>query len=159
MVEMLVKNMVVELGGKTGNLKDGLKIIKTYLQKQGIKNEEYHLEQASGLSRKNKIKPRHLLKLLKYWLNHPLQPEFESAFPIAGEDGTLKKYFTDKKLKGRIHAKTGTINGVTGLAGYIITEKEEKRIFIFLFNGPRSLQKKVERLFQKWTYIIYTDRI
>lgn len=154
MVEMLVKNMVVELMGKIGNLKDGLQIIKKHLKHLGIKPQEYTMIQASGLSRKNKITPYHLLKVLKYWINHPLQPEFESALPIAGEDGTLKKYFKKSELKGYIHAKTGSINGVTGLAGYLATKKEGKKMFVFLFNGPVASQQKAEMLFRKWAYII-----
>ena len=154
MVEMLVKNMVVELQGKKGNLQDGLKIIKKHIHKLGIPDQEYQLIQASGLSRKNKIKPQHLLTVLKYWLHHPLQPEFESSFPLANEDGTLKKYFIETNLTGRIHAKTGSLRGVTGLAGYLITRSGKKRIFVFLFNGSFS-QVKVESLFQKWAYIIW----
>ena len=157
MVEMLVKNMVVELTGKKGHLKEGLEIIKKHIKKLGIEEAEYSLVQASGLSRKNKLKPRHLKTVLQYWLNHPLQAEFESAFPLAGEDGTLKKYFKNTKLKGRIHAKTGSINGVVGLSGYLITKKGEKRIFVFLFNGPSTLKRKVEKLFRKWAFIIFNQ--
>ncbi len=157
MVEMLVKNMVVELTGKKGNLTEGLKIIKKHIQKIGIKTEDYHLVQASGLSRKNKIKPQQLQTILKYWMHHPLQAEFESALPLSGEDGTLKKYFKDKSLKGRIHAKTGSINGVTGLSGYLITKKGQKRIFVFLFNGHSSLQKKAEELFRQWALVIFNQ--
>ena len=153
MVEMLVKNMLVKLKGRKGSLKEGLEIIKQHIQKLGISSKEYQLIQASGLSRKNKVKPKQLLKVLKYWLTHPLQPEFESAFPIAGRDGTLKKYFSNKSLTDRVRAKTGSINGVTGLAGYLMTKKEEKIIFVFLFNGPPSLKKRVEKLFQQWIQI------
>ena len=153
MVEMLVKNMIVELKGKKGSLKEGLEIIKQHIQKLGISPKEYRLIQASGLSRKNKIKPKQLLKVLKYWLSHSFQSEFESAFPIAGRDGTLKKYFSNKNLTDRVRAKTGSINGVTGLAGYLMTKKQEKIIFVFLFNGPPPLKKRVEKLFQQWIQI------
>ena len=156
MVEMLVKNMVVELTGKMGNLKDGLKIIKKHIQKIGIAPQEYNMIQASGLSRENRVKPKHLLTVLRYWLNHPLQPEFESALPLSGEDGTLKKYFKNSALRGRIHAKTGSINGVSGLAGYVITRSNKKRVFVFLFNGSVSLKKKAEDLFRKWAYIVWS---
>ena len=158
MVEMLIKNLTVELKNKTGNLKDGLHIIKKHISGLGITAEEYHLEQASGLSRNNKIKPAQALNVLEYWRNHPLQPEWESALPLSGEDGTLQKYFKGPRariLKGRVHAKTGSINGVTGLAGYIITKTGEKRTFVFLFNGPTTLQSKANKLFEQWAYIIY----
>lgn len=154
MVEMLVKNMIIKLKGKKGSLKEGLEIIKQHIQKLGISPREYQLIQASGLSRKNKVKPKQLLEVLKYWLTHPLQPEFESAFPIAGRDGTLKKYFSNKNLTDRVHAKTGSISGVTGLAGYLTTKTKEKIIFVFLFNGPPNSTKKAEKLFQQWIQIV-----
>ncbi len=157
MVEMLVKNLTVQLKGptKTDHLKTGVQIIRQYLRETGIPEREYTLIQPSGLSRHNKIKPRHLMKFLKYWEDHPLQPEFAGAFPLANEDGTLKKYFDSPALKGRIRAKTGSLNGVTGLAGHLITQKGEKRFFVFIFNGPPRLSKKAEKLFRTWAKLIF----
>ncbi len=153
MVEMLLKNLVVELTGKTGSLKEGLKIIKKHIHKTGTPPGEYNLIQASGLSRKNKIQPRRLLSFLRYWQNHSLQPEFESALPLSGGEGTLKKYFANPVLKGRVRAKTGSINGVAGLAGYVVTHEGKKRTFVFIFNG--SKQKSAELLFKKWVYFLW----
>ena len=153
MVEMLLKNLVVELRGKVGSLKEGLKIIKNHIHKTGIRPGEYSLIQASGLSRKNKIKPKQLLSFLRYWQDHSLQPEFESAFPLSMGEGTLKKYFSQPDLTGRVRAKTGSINGVAGLTGYVVTKKGKKRTFVFMFNG--SEQKKAEQLFKKWIYLLW----
>ena len=177
MVEMLVKNLAVELTSQTGQLKTGIEILKKYLQKKDF--QEYVLVQPSGLSRQNKIKPRHLIEFLQYWQGHPLQAEFESAFPLANEDGTLKTYFIPKRhafsvactskhlsplsstsgilkcnrynnsiLKGHLRAKTASINGVTGLAGYLTTKTKEKKTFVFIFNGPPALTPKAKKLFQ-----------
>ena len=160
MVEMLVKNLALTLNplrtkNRLDHLQEGLKIIQTYLQKQGISKTEYTLVQPSGLSQQNKIKPLHLMQFLKYWASHPLQPEFESTFPLANEDGTLKKYFQTDIFKGRLRAKTGSLNGVIGLAGYLTTQKGEKRIFVFIFNGPSNLKKKAQSLFQTWLTILF----
>ena len=156
MAEMLIKNMVVELTGHRGELKEGITILRKYLtEKQNISAKEYQLVQVSGLSRKNKLKASQLLKILRYWTSHPLQAEFESALALAGEDGTLKKYFFNSHLQANIHAKTGTLKGVTGLAGYLRTKKGKKRIFVFIFNGQMSSQKKAEKLFRQLAYIIW----
>ena len=172
MVEMLVKNMAVQLKAPSSfdpnsipknvknslnpsHLKEGIQIIKQYLQQTGIPEQEYTLIQPSGLSRQNQIKPRHLIKFLKYWQGHPLQAEFESSFPLANEDGTLKKYFNSPSLTGRIRAKTGSLKGVVGLSGYLITHKGEKRLFVFIFNGPPHLTTKAEKLFRTWTKLVF----
>ena len=155
MVEMLLKNMVVELKQKKGNLKEGISILKKHIRSLGVLDKEYRLVQASGLSRENKVRPRALWKVLKYWLHHPLQPEFESAFPLSGLDGTLKRQFKNSALKGRIHAKTGSLNGVSGLAGYVVPSNGKKRIFVLLFNGPQSQKAKTEKKFQQWAKIVY----
>ena len=168
MVEMLVKNLAVQkMNQKVGShahkatrrpknqLRDGIKIIKEYWQKRGLPEGEYTLVQPSGLSRQNKIKPRHLVQLLQYWSHHPLQPEFESTFPLANEDGTLKKYFKNPALKGRVRAKTGNMHGVIGLAGFFIKNNTgDKSTFVFIFNGPNSLKNKAKTLFETWLVVL-----
>ena len=207
MVEMLLKNMAVELSHKIphqqkgqplkfshrasikrkkSHFTEGVQIIKKYLQKRGISEKEYTLVQPSGLSRQNKIKPKHLMQFLKYWQGQPLQAEFESAFPLANEDGTLKKYFNQTNinssclsfpvsnlcyrkekpqkrhpaqnslgLKGRVRAKTASMNGVMGLAGWLTTKDREKIAFVFIFNGPVAEQAKAKVLFQTWLVTLF----
>ncbi len=146
-VDMLVKNLAVEKNKNPGSLSNGLKIIKRHLKHQlGISNTEYQLKEASGLSRQNRFQAIHLLKAFQYWHHHPLQPEFESAFAIAGQDGTLKKRFVNNALQAKMYAKTGSLNGVSGLAGFFKTKQANKIFFIFLFNGSTQHQKKAELL-------------
>ena len=155
MVDMLVKNLAVEKGKTPGSLNEGLKIIKQHINHQlGIPNKEYQLEEASGLSRKNRFRAMHLLKAFRYWENHSLQPEFESSFAIAGQDGTLKKRFKTT-LQAKMYAKTGSLNGVAGLAGFFKTPQGKKIFFILLFNGSKQQQAKAELLLDSLTTLIF----
>ena len=155
-VDMLVKNLAVEKNKKPGSLSKGLKIIKEHIKNQlGISNTEYQLEEASGLSRQNRFQALHLLKAFQYWHHHPLQPEFESAFAIAGQDGTLKKRFVNNALQAKMYAKTGSLNGVSGLAGFFKTKQANKIFFIFLFNGSTQHQQKAELLLDTLSLIIF----
>lgn len=155
MVDMLVKNLAVEKNKKPGSLNEGLKIIKNHINNQlGIPNKAYQLKEASGLSRKNRFHAIHLLKAFRYWERHPLQPEFESSFAIAGEDGTLKKRFNNT-LQAKIYAKTGSLNGVSGLAGFFKNPMGNKIFFIFLFNGSTQHQPKAELLLDRLSTLIF----
>jgi len=60
--------------------------------------------------------------------------DFMSSLAISGVDGTLKKRMNTPALKRRVRAKTGFINGVSSLSGYVYTENNEILIFSFLMN-------------------------
>ena len=155
MVDMLVKNLAVEKGKTPGSLHEGLKIINHHIHHQlGIPNEEYQLEEASGLSRNNRFQAIHLLKAFLYWENHPLQPEFESSFAIAGQDGNLQRAFSNT-LNAKMYAKPGRLNGVSGLAGFFKTPTGKKIFFIFLFNGSTQQQAKADLLLNRLATLIF----
>ncbi|MBC7429055.1 MAG: D-alanyl-D-alanine carboxypeptidase/D-alanyl-D-alanine-endopeptidase [Bacteriovorax sp.] len=137
--EMLVKNlaaddMVTNPKGKNASMKDGIEGIKSYLDKLGFARKDYVLENVSGLTRGNRFTPKQLASVLANIKNDFLIfPEFLSGLPIAGVDGTMKN-----RLKGdanMVRAKTGYLDGVVGLAGYIGRKNRSPLIFTFIFNG------------------------
>ena len=141
---------------KAGSLKTGLKFIRQHIQHcLKIPTGRYSLIQPSGLSQKNHFQPRHLMMALEYWNKHPLQPEFESALPLAAQDGTLKERLTNAPLK--VHAKTGHLNGVAGLAGTVRTSNKNKYLFVFIFNGPEKQSSKAKQLFKNLIHLLVTS--
>ena len=155
MVEMLVKNLATHIDQKPGSLKQGLKIIQEHLRSLNITS--YKMKDASGLSRYNRLTVREVARVLRHWLDHPLQPEFEAALPLAGQDGTLKKRFTNHPAKKFIRAKTGSLTGVSALAGYLHTSSNKKLVFVFLFNGPDPLKPKAQTLFEDLLLIVHKN--
>ncbi len=113
----------------------GIARIGTYLNKLGLQSDDYDIYDGSGLSRENRITATLLLRVLRdVYKNQRIWPEFESSLPVGGKSGTLKKRF--KSLKGGIvRAKTGSLNGVASLAGYIITDKGRRYVFVCIANG------------------------
>ena len=88
----------------------------------------------SGLSHYNRISARQMGQLLNFIYHHyPLNFELVSALPIAGVDGTLKHRLTH--LSGRVRAKTGTLAGVVGLAGYMLNKYNEPIAFTIMINS------------------------
>ncbi|MBC7713214.1 MAG: D-alanyl-D-alanine carboxypeptidase/D-alanyl-D-alanine-endopeptidase [Rhizobacter sp.] len=138
--EMLVKNlaaddMVTNPKGKNASMKDGIEGIRSYLDKLGFARKDYVLENVSGLTRGNRFTPKQLATVLVNIKNDFLIfPEFLSGLPIAGVDGTMKN-----RLKGdaniMVRAKTGYLDGVVGLAGYVGRKNKSPLIFTFIFNG------------------------
>jgi D-alanyl-D-alanine carboxypeptidase/D-alanyl-D-alanine-endopeptidase (penicillin-binding protein 4) len=132
--EMLVKNLAAETVTKNASMKDGIEAIKTYLDQVGLRRSDYVLENVSGLTRDNRFTPKQLALVLTNIKNDFLIfPEFLSGLPIAGVDGTMKN-----RLKGGlslVRAKTGYLDGVVGLAGYIGRQDKGPLVFVFLFNG------------------------
>lgn len=138
--EMLVKNLAAEDNlanptAKNASMKNGIESIKTYLDKLGLARKDYVLENVSGLTRGNRFSPKQLALVLNSIKNDFLIfPEFLSGLPIAGVDGTMKR-----RLKGDsftlVRAKTGYLDGVVGLAGYVGRKNNSPLIFVFMFNG------------------------
>lgn len=143
--DMLTMQLSIHQEGGRGNFRKGLKWIYQYLEEKGIK--KYSFDQPSGLSKKNKLKPNHLLKLLINDFHSPYSHEKLSAYPLAGGDGTLKKRLSQLKHPFLIRAKTGRLSGVEGLAGYAEGKQGRTRAFVFIYNGSARKQDQARKLF------------
>ncbi|MDL1913290.1 MAG: D-alanyl-D-alanine carboxypeptidase/D-alanyl-D-alanine-endopeptidase [Bergeyella sp.] len=92
----------------------------------------YH--DGSGLSRTNKVTPIAQVKFLSNLMNKDYFPDFFSSLPIAGQTGTLKRSFLGSGY-GQIFAKTGTLNKVKTLAGYLKTYSKKTLVFSLMINN------------------------
>ena len=128
---MLTRHLAIQ-HNQPGNVNEGLKILSGIFLGLGAK--DFIIETSSGLSRKNKIRPVDISRLLDIsFTEFTLFPEFISSLPISGIDGTLKKRL---KLKSNwIRAKTGLLTGVVGLAGYVGSKTGSPKSFVFIYNG------------------------
>jgi D-alanyl-D-alanine carboxypeptidase/D-alanyl-D-alanine-endopeptidase (penicillin-binding protein 4) len=99
---------------------DGSDAINHFIKEQlGLNPDYYNIVDGSGVSLYNYISSRLLLEYLEYAYYHAdiFQPFYESL-PIAGVDGTLEHRMKKSKAYNNVHAKTGTVTGVSALAGY-----------------------------------------
>lgn len=138
--EMLVKNLAAEdmttnPKARNATMKEGIEGIRTYLDKLGFSRKDYVLENVSGLTRDNRFTAKQLSQVLaNIKSDFLIYPEFLSGLPIAGVDGTMKNRLkNDNSLT--VRAKTGYLDGVVGLAGYIGRKDKSPLIFTFIFNG------------------------
>lgn len=133
--EMLAKNLGAENSQAPARMKDGVEEIKKYLDGIGFNRKDYVLENVSGLTRDNRFTAKQLALVLNIIKNDFLIfPEFLSGLPIAGVDGTLKNRMK-KGDQPMVRAKTGYLDGVVGLAGYIGRKNDSPLVFVFMYNG------------------------
>ena len=108
-------------GKKTLSFKDGQKTIKYFIESQlGRDARKYRIADGSGVSLYNYISPELLSDCLRYAYKRPeiFQPLYASL-PIAGIDGTLQYRMKEGKAFRNVRAKTGSVTGVSSLAGYV----------------------------------------
>ena len=114
----------------------GVNAILDYMDSRGIDTEGLVFDNAAGLSRHNRITARQLAGILRAGRESPFMPEFVSSLALAGMDGTLRTRFEDDPATGRMHLKTGFLEGVSSVAGYIKTAEGEDVIAVVMANGP-----------------------
>ena len=138
--EMLAKNLAAENNSAPARMKDGIEEIKKFMDTLGFARKDYVLENVSGLTRENRFSAKQLAIVLNTVKNDfIIYPEFVSGLPIAGVDGTLKNRFKVKSGNSAdqslVRAKTGYLDGVVGLAGFIGRKNNSPLVFVFMFNG------------------------
>ncbi len=149
--EMLTKNLGASFRSPPGTMSKGLDVIQQFLLEDvKLEKKNFQFLNPSGLTRENKFRPIDIAKVLSYVKREfPFYPEFLSALPIAGVDGTLKSRLVSKSTLGWVRAKTGLLTGVAGLAGFAGRKDKIELIFTFIYNGEHSRIGKVHQLFDQ----------
>lgn len=117
------------------------------LKNMGFGGESFRIADGSGLSRYNLCSAEQLVRVLSETYRDPaLRPELLTSLPIAGTDGTLAKRLMEDQHKGIIRAKTGTLTGVSSLAGFVSGPKNKTYCFAVMFNNYTSKANEVRAL-------------
>ena len=115
-------------------LAKSLEEVKVILTRLGVTPNSFRLNDGSGLSRHNLVSPEALVQTLRIMANSPWANAYRNSLPIAGVSGTLSRRFINSFATGNIQAKTGTISGVSGLAGYVQPINFEPLVFSVIVN-------------------------
>lgn len=135
--DQILKKLGAEMWGAPGTLKKGISAVEEVLEDIGIKKGSYAMVDGSGLTRDSHFSARQLLTVLRAaYRDFSLSHEFAASLAIAGEDGSLRRRFSSiKESNGAfLRAKTGSLDGVSSLAGYTTTQKGENLAFVVLLN-------------------------
>lgn len=150
---LYAESMFYQLGAATGaspaKASHGRQMILKTLKNAGVTGQ-YKIADGSGLSLYNYVTPELLAKLLIYaYRKSGIIRYLYVSLPIAGEDGTLKKRMNDSPAHLNVRAKTGTVTGVSSLAGYALASNNHMLVFSIINQGimkaddGRNFQDKV----------------
>ena len=148
--ESLLKTLATEEAkGGSGGL--GIYILKKFLRKLKVKTESLHMEDGSGLSARNNINSMLLASFLrKYALKYDDMSSLTSLLPRAGATGTLSKMFRNSPAKGKVWAKSGSMDRVMSYTGFIKTKSGKWVSFAIITNGfsikLKRMRVKLERI-------------
>jgi D-alanyl-D-alanine carboxypeptidase/D-alanyl-D-alanine-endopeptidase (penicillin-binding protein 4) len=120
------------------NIAGSTAVIRQWLNRQQLQFPELVLENGAGLSRRERISAQHLAELLRLAADSPFNAELEASLPILGMDGTVKKRFKDSDIAGYAHLKTGSLEGVKSIAGYVKAHSGKQWIVVFIVNHPNA---------------------
>lgn len=131
--EQLVKTLAAKRFGPPGSIPKGLKVLREYLESLGVPKEDFVLDNGSGLTRLSRVSASDFIRLLYDIYGSPWRNDFVASLSIGGVDGTLARKFKGGRVTGKMYAKTGTLNDVKALSGYIF-DSRARLAFSFLFN-------------------------
>jgi len=133
----LLLRLLGKLEGADGSFEEGARVVRQFLVNADIDDNDFFLYDGSGMSPDDQIAPRVFTQLLVYAAMQPWGQAWRDTFPIAGVDGTLENRFASSPLKGKMWAKTGTLDEVNTLSGYLTAASGKTLAFSILVNGRR----------------------
>lgn len=133
----LILRLLGKVHGADGGFAQGTRVVRQFLVNADVDDGDFFFYDGSGESIDDRIAPRALTQLLTYASRQSWGAAWRETFPVAGIDGTLAARFKNSPLKGRLWAKTGTLNEVNALSGYLTTATGKTLAFSILVNGHR----------------------
>ncbi len=145
--EAMFYHLAASAGKKSVGSEDAAKVIGSKIEQLGYNPKKYRIADGSGVSLYNYISPDLLLAFLKYAYGQgDIYKVLYKALPVAGVDGTLRNRMKGGSAYQNIHAKTGSVTGVSSLAGY--AETTGGHVLAFVIINQNVLEQQEARSFQ-----------
>jgi D-alanyl-D-alanine carboxypeptidase/D-alanyl-D-alanine-endopeptidase (penicillin-binding protein 4) len=112
--------------------------VRQWLADKSLSLPQLVMGNGSGLARETRISANELARLLRYAWQIPVMPEFIASLPVVASDGTMRKRLGDTLAAGRAHIKTGSLEGVKALAGYVLDVHGQRWLVVFLVNHAQA---------------------
>ena len=112
--------------------------VRRWLKQRKLAFPELVLENGSGLSRRERIAAQSMARLLLAADSSRVRGDFETSLAVAATDGTLRKRFADDGVADQALLKTGTLEGVRALAGYVLGPGERRYAVVCFVNHPNA---------------------
>jgi D-alanyl-D-alanine carboxypeptidase/D-alanyl-D-alanine-endopeptidase (penicillin-binding protein 4) len=125
-----------------GDLRSSLDAEARFLRELGIGEAGIELRDGCGLARQDLVSARGLVELFKAMYVHPSSDAYIASMAVSGVDGTIGFRMSAPEMIGKVHAKTGSINHVSNLAGYLFGENGQVFLFAILCNNFPSNRRQ-----------------
>jgi D-alanyl-D-alanine carboxypeptidase/D-alanyl-D-alanine-endopeptidase (penicillin-binding protein 4) len=154
---VMARQLFLTLGalgdGAPGTLDKSRNVLSQWLAQKGIAAPELVVDNGSGLSRIERISGRTLGELLVAAYRSPVMPELMASLPVVAADGTMRRRLNNAEVAGQAHIKTGSLNGVRAIGGYVLDVRGRRVAVAFIVNhanaaGARDAQDALLR----WVY-------
>jgi D-alanyl-D-alanine carboxypeptidase/D-alanyl-D-alanine-endopeptidase (penicillin-binding protein 4) len=136
MARHLLLTLAVEKAGRPGTTAAGGRVIGEFFAGRGVDVPGLVLENGSGLSRVERISAEGLANVLLDAWRSPYAAEFQASLPLSAVDGTLRRRFRSPEMEGRLRMKTGSLQDVSALAGYVNAASGRTYVAVIILNHP-----------------------
>ena len=133
--EQIFKTLALEKAGR-GTWENALALERQFLAAIGLDPGRYDIHDGSGLSASNRVAAADLVRFLRAMNLQPDGAAWRATLAVSGDsEGSLRSRMVDSATRGRVQAKTGTLNAVSTLAGYAQAASGKTYAFAILLNG------------------------
>lgn len=135
---MMTRHLLLQIGlekyGAPATVANGITAVRDYLDSLGIDHSALVMVNGSGLSREERVTAALMGAVLERGWQTPTMPEFVASLPLAGLDGTLRDRLQGDGPRGSMHVKTGSLDNVAGVAGYVHARSGKHYVVVALLN-------------------------
>ena len=134
--EAMFYQLAAHQGHRPARAKDAAAIVKRLISKVELGHRHYRIADGSGLSLYNYLSADLEVRLLRYaYRNSTVYLHLLPSLPVAGSDGTLRNRMRGSFAADNVKAKTGTLEGVSALAGYCTAANDHRLCFSIINQG------------------------
>jgi D-alanyl-D-alanine carboxypeptidase/D-alanyl-D-alanine-endopeptidase (penicillin-binding protein 4) len=145
--ECLFKTLGAVYSGEQGNSFYSTQAILNFIEDEGIYSGGTKIVDGSGISRFDQVTAGALVGLLeKMYFNIAQFEDFYNSLSIAGVDGTLEKRMRGTSADSNFRGKTGTLNGVSSISGYVTDADGDDIIVCMMFEFKKGGARKYRDL-------------
>jgi D-alanyl-D-alanine carboxypeptidase/D-alanyl-D-alanine-endopeptidase (penicillin-binding protein 4) len=154
MTRQLLYTVGAEAGGAPGTRDQGVEAIRALLEARGLDLRSLVLQNGAGLSRDERASAELLAAILRAAHRSAYAPEFIASLSLGGLDGTTRGRFGEHSAEGLMHVKTGRLDHVSALAGYVHAANGHTYVVAMAMNSQdahRGPGQEFEEAVIRWT--------
>ena len=155
MARQVLYTLSAELLDGPGTEAGGRKVIGDWLQEKGFEFSALAFDNGAGLSRNARMTAADFGAMLRFAWQQPYMPEYLASMSLAGLDGTLSYRLDDGPLAGNGHLKTGSLDHVSAIAGYLQSASGRRFAVVVMQNHTdvhRGPGEEVQEALLRWLY-------